>query len=311
MSPALAYGMVFIGVIGHASSEFFAVLSGVSGPEASVWRYMLGSFGLLLIALLSPKTRDLLTPLKQDGLVLVPLSIVGVSFTYFAFHWALDFATIIQVGTVVTTIPIFVGLSNLILNKQPLSMGKIIAGLCALIGVVLLLTDGYLAQLAGDPKSLIGLGLALICAFLGSAHSVMVKPYITRYGAVRIITVSLLIGAVGLWFILGLFWSHWLNPAEILAMQPGASASLLVLGFWNTTITQLLWLGGLAAVPDITRGSYLFFLKPVITAALALLFLSQPLTWIQALAIIVICSSVFAEMYFGAKPGKTSQNKTA
>jgi len=54
---------------------------------------------------------------------------------------------------------------------------------------------------------------------------------------------------------------------------------------WNTTITQFLWIGGLAAVPDITRGSYLFFFKPVIAAFLAVVFLSQELTPWQALAI--------------------------
>ena len=48
-------------------------------------------------------------------------------------------------------------------------------------------------------------------------------------------------------------------------------------------------------MPDITRGSYLFFLKPVIAAFLAVVFLSQQLTSWQIVAIIVICSSVAVE----------------
>jgi threonine/homoserine efflux transporter RhtA len=71
------------------------------------------------------------------------------------------------------------------------------------------------------------------------------------------------------------------------------------LAFWNTTITQFLWIGGLAAAPDITRGSYLFFLKPVIAACLAVVFLSQGLTAWQVLAIIVICTSVAVEASWG------------
>jgi hypothetical protein len=35
----VAYLAVFLGVVGHASSEFFAVLTGISGPELSVWRF--------------------------------------------------------------------------------------------------------------------------------------------------------------------------------------------------------------------------------------------------------------------------------
>jgi drug/metabolite transporter (DMT)-like permease len=103
-------------------------------------------------------------------------------------------------------------------------------------------------------------------------------------------------GATGLWFVVGLFWNIWVNPATLFDRPPGQTASLLTIALWNTTITQFLWIGGLAAVPDITRGSYLFFLKPVIAAFLAVLFLSQQLTTWQILAIVVICTSVLVEV---------------
>ena len=41
---------------------------------------------------------------------------MGVTVTYLFFHWALDYATVIQVATVTTTIPIFVGLANWAVN---------------------------------------------------------------------------------------------------------------------------------------------------------------------------------------------------
>jgi drug/metabolite transporter (DMT)-like permease len=296
MPAWLAYLMVFIGVTGHASSEFFAVISGVSGPEASVWRYMLGAAGLLLICAIWPKQRDLITPLAANWRMLVPLSLVGVSVTYLFFHWALDFATVVQVGTLVTTIPIFVGLSNMIINRAPVTAPKLISGFAAILGVALLLTDGYLAELADKNSSLTGILLTLGCAFLGSVYAVMVKPYIQTYGAIRITAISLTIGAIGLWIIVGAAFSIWVDPLDLLDKPAYAAAALLTLGFWNTTLTQLLWFGGLAAVPDITRGSYLFFLKPVITAALALIFLHQPITSWQLMAILVICSSVLIEL---------------
>lgn len=99
-----------------------------------------------------------------------------------------------------------------------------------------------------------------------------------------------------MWLVVGLFWNIWVNPATLFDRPPGQAASLLTIAIWNTTITQFLWIGGLAAVPDITRGSYLFFLKPVIAAFLAVLFLSQVLTPWQVLAIVVICASVFVEV---------------
>ena len=50
---------------------------------------------------------------------------------------------------------------------------------------------------------------------------------------------------------------------------------------------------------------YLFFLKPVIAALLAFMILGQDLTVAQGLAILVITSSVFAELFLG-KAGKAS-----
>lgn len=296
MTARLAYLMVFIGVLGHASSEFFAVLTKLSGPEVSVWRFMLGSLGLILALAVTIRRRALLAPLREHGAYLVVISLFGVSGTYLAFHLALDFATVVQVGTLVTTIPIFVGLCNLAVNKTPLSTPKIVTGLAAVAGVTLLLTDGYLARLAGDTRSLIGIALAIVCAILASGYAVLAKPLIEKHGALPITTLSMTIGAMGLWLIAGIGWNIWVNPLDLARMAPGDLWPLIVLGLWNTTIAQFTWLGGLAAVPDITRGSYLFFLKPVIAAALALAFLSQPLTGWQMAAILVICGSVVVEM---------------
>ena len=195
----------------------------------------------------------------------------------------------------VTTIPIFVGLINLWLNKQPFSGAKIISGISAMLGVALLITDGYLASLAGARQSFIGVLMALGCAAVVAGYTVMVRPIIAKHGALRITAITLTLGAFGLWLVVGVFWKIWVNPATLFDRPPGQVASLLTIAIWNTTITQFLWIGGLAAVPDITRGSYLFFLKPVIAAFLAVLFLSQVLTPWQILAIIVICASVFVE----------------
>jgi len=291
----LAYGAVFLGVIGHASSEFVAVLTHIKGPELSVWRFLLGGFGLIILALLNPASRNLLAPLKTHGLRLFMLSISGVSLGYLLFHWSLDFATVPQVATVVTTIPIFVGLANLWVNKQRFTRIKVLTGVAAVVGVALLITDGYLAKLAGSGHSIIGVLMAMGCAAVVALYTVQVKPIIGQYGALRITALTMFMGALGLWAVVGLFWGIWVDPMSLFDRPNDQVASLLTLALWNTTIAQFFWIGGLAAVPDITRGSYLFFLKPVIAAGLAVVFLSQGLTAWQTLAIAVICSSVLFE----------------
>ena len=58
----VAYLAVFLGMLGHATSEFVAVVSGVAGPEVSVWRFLIGGCGLVVVALLVSGARDLLLP---------------------------------------------------------------------------------------------------------------------------------------------------------------------------------------------------------------------------------------------------------
>jgi drug/metabolite transporter (DMT)-like permease len=170
-----------------------------------------------------------------------------------------------------------------------------------MIGVALLITDGYLAKLAGAGQSLIGVFMVMGCAAVIAAYTVMVRPIIVKYGALRITAITLFMGAVGLWFVVGLFWDIWVNPATLFDRPSAQATSLITIALWNTTITQFLWIGGLAAVPDITRGSYLFFLKPVIAACLAVIFLSQKLTGWQSLAIFLICASVMVEAVWARK----------
>lgn len=303
IAPRWALLATFVGVCGHASSEFFAVLSGISGPEVSVWRYLLGGFGLVVWALLVPGSRDLISPLRAEGGRLVWLSFVGVTLTYLAFHWSLDFATVIQVATITTTIPIWVAFANWAVNGVRPGGVKLATGALATLGIVLLLTDGALAELAGESGTLFGVVLAMICAALGSFYAVLVKPVMGRHGGLRIIALSMMLGGVGLWLLVGAVWGVWVAPWELFARAPGPESAgvnpgwwLLVLALWNTTITQLLWFGGLAAAPDITRASYLFFLKPVIAALLAIVILAQPLTALQAVAVVVVTGSVLVEI---------------
>ncbi|MEO1092920.1 MAG: DMT family transporter, partial [Pseudomonadota bacterium] len=196
---AIAYLAVFLGVIGHATTEFVAVLSGVSGPELSVWRFVLGGIGLVAIALALPGSRNLLEPLRHDFVPIVSLSLVGFGVAYLFFHWSLDFATVPQVATTVTCMPIFIALVNLWRNGQPITPMKWASGVAAVVGIGILLTDGALNQLAGSGQQLIGMAMALGCAFFGGAFMILAKPYFAKYGALRMTTLAITIAGIGLY----------------------------------------------------------------------------------------------------------------
>jgi drug/metabolite transporter (DMT)-like permease len=130
----LAYISALLGVCGHASSEFFVKLSGISGVEVSVWRFGLGGLALLFLCIFIPNSRNLIEPLRKSPFPIILLSIFGMAFGQFLFHWALDFATVVQVATMVTIMPIGVVFVARIVEKTRITTPKIISGIGAFLG---------------------------------------------------------------------------------------------------------------------------------------------------------------------------------
>jgi drug/metabolite transporter (DMT)-like permease len=296
----IAYISAFLGVCGHASSEFFVKLSGISGVEVSVWRFGIGGLALLILSLINPSSRNLVSPLKQKFLPIVTLSVFGMAFGQFLFHWALDFASVVQVATMVTIMPIGVVFVARVVEGTIITPPKVISGIGAFLGCVFLLTDGYLDQLSGSGNSIIGIYLSIGCALIGSVYLVLVKPYVQDYGPIRMTTYTFVLGFIALYPSIGLIWGIWVNPFDLFDRTSVEYLSIITLGVWNTCIAFILWLWGLSKIPDVARGNYLFFLKPVIALCLAFFVLEDNITINQFVAIIVITGFVLMEIFYSS-----------
>ena len=74
-----AYSAAFLGVFGHATSEFFSVYSGLDGPKVSVWPFSIGSAALLVVALIQIESRNLLQSVFKKPFLVIPLAVFGMS----------------------------------------------------------------------------------------------------------------------------------------------------------------------------------------------------------------------------------------
>ena len=137
MPAWIAYLACLIGVLGHASSEFVAKLAATPGPEFRVWRFLIGGAFLVIVTQFWPGARDLITPLRENGLRIALLSCLGMALGQLIFHWALDFADVVQVATIVTGIPIAVVVVDRLINGTPMTAPKMVSGIGAFIGPTL------------------------------------------------------------------------------------------------------------------------------------------------------------------------------
>ena len=295
MHPAFAYIACMIGVFGHASSEFVAKISDTPGPEFSVWRFMIGGVLLMVLTQIWPGARDIWSPLRKNGVRIVLSSALLMSLSQLIFHWSLDFTSIVQVATMVTAIPIFYVVTDRVLNGTKLTKPKMVSGIGAFIGVVLLLTNGFEAELGLSGRDLIGTLMALGCGITGGIYLVVTRPLVVEYGPVRMTAYTFFIGFFLLWVVVGFGWGVWVNPLSLAEKTPEQVFGILTIGVWNTAIAMALWLWGLSAASDPQRANYLFFLKPVIAALLAVAILGDGLSLLQGFAIFAICFCVAIE----------------
>lgn len=297
MRPWLAYLLCFIGVCGHASSEFVARLADTPGPEFTIWRFMIGGACLVILSRFWPGAGDLWRPLKEDGPRIIALSCLGMTLGQLFFHWGLDFTSVVQVATMVTTMPIFVVFADRLVNRTPITRPKLVSGIGAFLGVAFLLSNSIDGVGFGisDANDLIGTLMAMGCGILGAVYLVLAKPLVQQYGAVRMTTYSFAIGFFFLYLVVGAFWGIWVNPLSLADKEPHQIAGIITIGVWNTCIGFAVWLAGLAAAPDNQRAGYIFFFKPVIAAFLAVAILGDTLSLLQILAILAICLCVGLE----------------
>ena len=75
-------------------------------------------------------------PVFKKPFLVIPLAVFGMSVAQLVFHWSLDFASVVQVATIVTTMPILVVVVDRIINKSPVSTPKMVIGIGAFIGVI-------------------------------------------------------------------------------------------------------------------------------------------------------------------------------
>ena len=146
--------------------------------------------------------------------------------------------------------------------------------------------------------SIWGIYLTIGCGLVGAIYLVMVKPYVQVYGPIRMTTYTFVLGFIALYPPVGIIWSIWVNPFDLFDRIHIEYMSIITLGVWNTCLAFILWLWGLSKIPDVARGNYLFFLKPVIALGLAFFILEDEITINQLIVIFVITGFVMLEIFY-------------
>ena len=214
--------------------------------------------------------------LRRNTWTAVWVALTGITLFYFLENLALSYTTAINAGVLSNLIPVFMVLIGTVWLGERLAAAEWAAAAAAFVGAVLVSQGAGHLTIAGP--GLLGDALMVLAGFLGAIYSIGGKGLVARYPAVVVTTVFATLGAL---FLLPLaLWegsSHGGFVATVLALPWQAWGVLLLLGLGSGALANLWWMEILAAT-EASRAALILFLVPVVSTALAVVILDEPLT---------------------------------
>ncbi len=247
--------------------------------ELGVWPFLfvrflsmpLAGFALLLAVTRRhfPKT----WPQREDLARFIAAGLIGHTAHVSLVMWGINLSTAFSSSLVLTSSPLWTLLILALLGAEKLRRRQLIGTLVAFAGIVVFLSDKFVAGFA-----LAGAGdlVLLVAASLFSLYTVITKPLVERYGPLNVMCYSLLFGAPPL--VLATL------PAFLDAPLAEVSAGVWFGVFWAIFVSSFLgWIvwAWVNAVRGLARSAPLQYLMPPIAGVVAWLTLGETFTWLK------------------------------
>ena len=224
--------------------------------------------GLLLLgpAWLALRRREENLSLRDVGRFIV-LALIGVTLSIGLYHLAIPRMRANSAAILFSSNPAFVVLfSPWLLGERP-GRRKIAGMLCGLAGVAL-----FLSRPAAGLDTRSGILMMTASLILFALYSVLAKREMPRFGPLPILSLAGLVGSICM---APLAWCVEGPPGPALARVSWPGLAYLTL--FATAIAYVAYFSGLQRL-GAARGSFYFFLKPLLASLIAWLWLGERLT---------------------------------
>ena len=242
-------------------------------PYASV-RYGLAAVIFVVLTLVAERTLRI----ERRHLPIVGLAAVALWLNQLSFVFALDLTTASTIGLLLGAIPIFTAVFGLVLGTERPSRRFWIAAAISAVGV------GLVALGASNEVSAsrVGILLGISTGATWAAYSVTVAPLMKTYSPSRVSAIVIpltwaLLALVGIRQTADQDWSVGWQVWTLLLL---ATVGPLVL-------TNVLWFRSIHKIGP-AKATLAANLQPFVAAVLAVILLSEPLSWLQVVGGVLI-----------------------
>ncbi len=205
---------------------------------------------------------------KEHGLTIAWVALTGVTLFYYLENMAMRYTTATNASVLSNFTSVFIVLISAFLLRERLAVLEWLAMGLAFVGAVLVSVGASRISLGGE--SLRGDVLMVAAGFFGAIYSIGGKRLSERHDPLAVTT---LVAAIGALFLLPLALLEGLH----FDLSPRVWAYVLVLGVGAGALANLWWMVILRHTRA-SRAAVALLLIPVVSAALAVTLLREPLT---------------------------------
>jgi len=237
-------------------------------PVTVVWlRFLIGN---IILGYFAWKHKELVLPERKDVLELAWLGFLGITLHQWLQSSGLVTSEASTTAWLVSTSPVFMALLGWMLLKEKLSWRTISGFLLATIGVLFVVTKGDFQSIFNGGFGTSGDILILISAPNWALFSVLSRPILNRFSAIKVTFYVLLFGwmLTSIQFLAGQYW------IEISQLSTGGWASIAFLGVFCSAIAYIFYNDGLQSLPATKVGAFLY-LEPLVATVVAAAVLSE------------------------------------
>jgi drug/metabolite transporter (DMT)-like permease len=290
--PIIFFAVVVFSTI-EVGSQYLQRNMAVSALDVSILRFSIGGLFLLLAAIGKLGIRRFSLVLREDGLKLALLGLLGATCVSLFFHRSLMLTSSMIAGAIFSINPAIIALIFIAFRLDKPSWSRIL-GIILGISCVLISNIGAQAHEPEFPRYFLGNIFMVIAVLSWSVYFFLVRDYIKKHGGLVVSSIAVTGGSVGLFlfapFAPSLGWGKSLSFIGSLTIQGWLIA--LYLGIVTVGLGYY-WLYSGLTKTGVSSGMMIFFIKPVLVAMFAHFLQGQPLSMWIGLGIVLATASIF------------------
>ncbi len=273
--------VIFAGILFATSVLFVHVLAprGFSSLEITAARGVSAALFMVLFVLFKDWRLFRVKPTELLLYMLAGLSTFGTSAAYFISIQASSASTAVML---LYTAPVLVMICSVAFLGEKLTVGKVIAVLCMLLGC------GLVSGIIGGAKfSLFGVGMGLLSGISYAAYNVITKIEMRR--SCDPLTASMY--SYLFMMVISLFFIDPIRTVSVAVVDPLSVVLLFGCGFVTCAMSYLFLTFGLKDLPAGTA-STLCVVEPICATLFSVAFLGETLSWISAIGIVLVVAAI-------------------